>query len=372
MPRDVSVIDADRHIMEPLSLWDEYLDPRFRDRVVATEDSWPFVASLDGQPVVDISNYAGTPFRSDERYFERYRDAIDSGYDPASNLRAMDNEGVDVAVHFPGTVGLHTTWRDGVDPELAVAIAVAYNNWVANFCAKDPERMKAIALVPVQDIDEAIAEVRRAVRELGFVGAFVRPNPLDGRTLADPYYHPLYEALSELGTPLLVHEAAATTLPQIGRGRVTVFGRHIACHPMEQMLACLAFCGEGLLERFPELKVGFMESGCGWLPFWLERMDEHWHHASFGASKTTTLSPSDYFRRQCFISCESEERLINTVIEHVGDHVIVTASDYPHPDEISIPQLVNREDIPAEARRKILRDNPMRMYGLATDEGSTS
>ena len=364
MPGKHLVIDADRHIMEPLSLWDDYLDPAFRSRIVATAESWPFVASVDGQPVVDTSDFAKTPFRSDERYFARYRDAIDHSYDAASNIRAMDEEGVDIAVHFPGTVGLHTTWRDGLDPDLAVAIAVAYNNWVADFCAKDPERMKAITLVPVQDMTGAVSELRRSVRELGFVGAFVRPNPLDGRTLADPYYFPLYEEASRLQVPLMVHEAAATTLPQVGRGRISRFGRHIACHPMEQMLAVLNFCGDGILEQFPDLTVAFMESGCGWLPFWLERMDEHWGHFSFGSVKTTPRLPSDYFREQCYISSESEESLINTVIEHVGDHVIVTASDYPHPDEISIAELRDREDIPSAALRKILCDNPARLYHL--------
>jgi uncharacterized protein len=364
MPGKNLVIDADRHIMEPLSLWDQYLDARFRSRIVATEDSWPFVASIDGMPTVDTTDFAGTPFRSDERYFARYRDAIDHAFDAASNIRAMDEEGVDIAVHFPGTVGLHTTWRDGLDPELAVAIAVAYNNWVADFCAKDPERMKAITLLPVQDMGEAVAELRRSVRHLGFVGAFVRPNPLEGRTLSDPYYFPLYEEASRLGVPIMVHEAAATTLPQVGRGRISRFGRHIACHPMEQMLAVLNFCGDGILAEFPELNVAFMEAGCGWLPFWLERMDEHWEHFSFGKSKAAPKPPSDYFKEQCFVSSESEERLINTVIEHVGAHVIVTASDYPHPDEISIAEMRDRTDIPKDALRQILCDNPARLYHL--------
>ena len=84
-----------------------------------------------------------------------------------------------------------------------------------------------------------------------------------------------------------VHEGARTILPQAGSDRYSEFGRHIACHPFEQMLACLNFCGDGVLEKFPRLKVAHLESGCGWVPFWLERMDEHWEHESHGSAKVT-------------------------------------------------------------------------------------
>ena len=366
-PTKLIVIDADRHIMEPLSLWDDYLAPRFRDRIVANEDSWPFVASVDGQRVVDAEP-AKTPFRADKEYAERFKDAIAADFDAESNLRAMDDEGVTVAVHFPGTAGLHVTWRDGTDPAIAVAIAQAYNSWLYDFLAKDPVRLKGIALLPVQDMQETVTELHRVVNELGFVGAFVRPNPMDGRTLADPYYDPMYAAASELNIPIMVHEAAATTLNQIGRGRISGFGRHIACHPMEQALACLNFCGDGILERFPDLTVAFMESGCGWLPFWLERMDEHFKHSTFGAGSVISKRPSEYFSTQCFISSEGEEAMIPVVADLVGDHVIVTASDYPHPDELCMTDIHTREDISDSLRRKIFFDNPMRLYSLDSAE----
>jgi predicted TIM-barrel fold metal-dependent hydrolase len=260
------------------------------------------------------------------------------------------------------------TWVDGTDPAIAVAIAQAYNNWLYDFMAKDPVRLKGIAILPVQDMQETVAEFRRAVKDLGMVGGFVRPNPMDGRTLGDPYYDPLWTVASELGVPIMVHEAAATTLNQIGRGRISTFGRHIACHPMEQALACLNFCGDGVLARFPDLKVAFMESGCGWLPFWLERMDEHWKHSTFGANRAIPKAPSEYFASQCFISSEGEEKMIPVVADLVGDHVIVTASDYPHPDELCMTDIHTREDISDHLRRKIFFDNPVRLYNLNTDE----
>src|SRR5262249_59144394 len=115
---------------------------------------------------------------------------------------------------------------------------------------------------------------------LGRMGTFWRPTRAKAAKRDHPDYLPIYETAAERGVAICVHEGARTILPQAGNDRYSEFGRHVACHPLEQMLASLTFCADGLLERIPELKVGFLEAGCGWLPFWLERMDEHWEHYS--------------------------------------------------------------------------------------------
>jgi predicted TIM-barrel fold metal-dependent hydrolase len=363
------VVDADRHVKEPADLWDRYLEPAFRGRVTVS-DGTRFVdgqasSVQDGRPPVTVKGVQPDK----PSYEEVFADGAAHGFDAASNLRAMDRQGVDVAVHLP-TQGLYLIWNDGLDTELAAAICRAYNNWLADFCAADRERLKGVAMIPLQDGRLAAAELRRAVRELGFVAAFVRPNPLRGRALGDDEYVPVYEAASELGAPLIIHEGLNTILPQLGRERLSFFGRHVACHPFEQMAACVALCADGLLERFPALKVGFMESGCGWLPYWLERLDEHWEQYYFGMSRSTSEPPSFYFKRQCVISCEAGEELVETVVEHVGDDYLVTATDYPHPDAVdkfpdrSIGDLTRSADLSDQSKRKILWDNPARLYNL--------
>ena len=122
---------------------------------------------------------------------------------------------------------------------------------------------------------------------------------------------------------MCVHEGARTVLPQAGSDRYSAFGRHVACHPMEQMLACLNLCADGVLERFPELRVGHLESGAGWAPFWLERMDEHWEHYSHGRSRVTKEKPSFYFKRQCILSGGLSRRA--EVVLHVHLGVLVAA-----------------------------------------------
>jgi len=369
------VIDADRHVLEPSDLYARYLPEKFRGRV-RIEGPNQTVRYVDGEPISDSERRPGRVmqdfgyiFSSSKRWRETFADALAAKFDPASNLRDMDREGIDVSVLFP-TLGLYIMWRDNIDPELSAAICRAYNSWLAEYCSYDKKRLYGVALIPLQDPARAVTELRHAKEKLGLVGIFWRPNKLCGRTLSSPDYFPIYEAASELGAVVCVHEGARTVLPQAGADRYSEFGRHVACHPLEQMLACLNLCADGVLEKFPRLKVAHLESGCGWVPFWLERMDEHWEHESHGSARTTKEKPSFYFKRQCWVSCEAGEELAPVVVEHVGADYLVVATDYPHSDaigkfpELTVGALSANDKLSVATRRKILWDNPARLYGL--------
>jgi len=369
------IIDADRHVLEPSSLFDRYLPQRFRGRV-KVEGPNQTSRFVDGEPISDSHRRPNRPpedfgyiFAGSKRWRETFADALAAGFDPASNLRDMDREGVDLSVLFP-TLGLYIMWRDNLDPELSAAICRAYNTWLAEYCSYNGSRLYGVALIPLQDPARAVDELRHAKEKLGLVGIFWRPNKLCDRTLSSPDYFPIYEAASDLGVAICVHEGARTVLPQAGSDRYSEFGRHIACHPIEQMLACLNLCADGVLERFPRLKVAHLESGCGWVPFWLERMDEHWEHISHGSARTTKEKPSVYFKRQCWASCEAGEELVTCFVEHVGADYLTVATDYPHSDaigkfpDLTVGALSANSKISTEARRKMLWDNPVRLYGL--------
>ncbi len=369
------VIDADRHVLEPSDMFDRYLPERFRGRV-RVEGPNQTRRFVDGEPISDSHRRPGREvkdfgfiFAGSKRWRETFADALAAGFDPASNLRDMDREGIDLSVLFP-TLGLYIIWRDNLDPELSAAICRAYNTWLAEYCSADTSRLRGVALIPLQDPARAVTELRHAKEKLGLVGIFWRPNKLCGRTLSSPDYFPIYEAASDLGVAVCVHEGARSVLPQAGSDRYSEFGRHIACHPLEQMLACLNFCADGVLERFPRLKVAHLESGCGWVPFWLERMDEHWEHESHGSARTTKEKPSSYFKRQCWVSCEAGEELVPCFVEHVGADYLTMATDYPHSDaidkfpELTVGALSANQKLSAETRQKILWNNPARLYGL--------
>ena len=370
------VIDADRHVLEPSDLFANYLPAKFRDRVriEGPNQSFRFV---DGEAISDADKLRpikkqedyGFTFAGSKSWRETFADALAAKFDAASNVRDMDREGVDVSVLFP-TLGLYIMWRSNLDPQLRAAICRAYNSWLADYCSYDRKRLHGVALIPLQDPQRAVEELKYAKEKLGLVGIFWRPNKFCGRTLSSPDYFPVYEVAADLGVPLCIHEGARTVLEQAGSDRYSEFGRHIACHPLEQMLACLNFCADGVLEKFPKLKVAHLESGCGWVPFWLERMDEHWEHEGHGQTKITKEKPSTYFRRQCWASCEAGEELAPVFVEHVGEDYLTIATDYPHSDCIgkfpdrTVGDLTSNNHLSTDARRKILWDNPVRLYGL--------
>ena len=143
--------------------------------------------------------------------------------------------------------------------------------------------------------------------------------------------------------------------------------RHTVCHPGEQMLAAVSFCGGGILERHPRLRVAFLEGNASWVPFLLWRMDEHYEWLGDVFARDLSREPSEYFKRQCFVSVECDEEPIAAVFDQMGVANIVFSTDFPHPD-CKYPGAVARFlelPLPDAAKRAILWDNCARYYGLA-------
>jgi predicted TIM-barrel fold metal-dependent hydrolase len=225
-----------------------------------------------------------------------------------------------------------------------------------------------MAVVPQRDPARAAAEVRHAA-ELGLPGVIVRPNHLADVYLDDAAFDPLYDALGETGVVLGVHEALGVRAPTIGRDRFESFAaRHMCSHPLEQMTAAVALLLGGVLERHPGLRVAFLESGTGWLPYWLARLDEHREWMEDTECAGLSLTPREYFARQCVISSDPEDTLTAFVIGTVGADHVMWASDFPHPDA-HFPDAVDvflrgLDGVDAGARQAVLWDTPMRFYDL--------
>ena len=362
------------HVMEPGDLWEKYIDPAFRDRAPRDAGAPGVVADLRLEVAGRVmpKTFRGPAERYQKmkaQVADRYQDAAAAGFDAPSQLRAMDREGLDLAVLYP-TRGLFAAAVDDLDPEVAAAICRAYNDWLARFCAADPSRLYGAALISLHDPDLAIAEARRAVEQLGFRGVFMRPNPIRGRNLHDPLYDPFWAAVEQLGVPVGFHEGLGPYLAQVGSDRFAnhLMG-HMCSHPMELMMASLSLIAGGVLERFPKLTVAFLEGNCGWLPWWLWRMDEHYEWLGHLDAPELTMKPSEYFRRQCFISTDCDETPLRSVIQEFGDDCIVFSTDYPHGDSKyprAVESFLDLPGVSAESKRKILWDNPARLYRLAS------
>lgn len=369
--RPSSVIDCDGHLVEPPDLWERYLEGSLKasaPRLVKDRQGGIRIL-LEGRLYPQAEGKGkGFPGLPEAWYTVDAKGRV-TGQDiisPQSRLRAMDTDGIDVAVPFP-TLGLYTV--DARDPALNAAICRAYNDWLfAEYLAADRARLVGVAMITLRDPREAARELRRAVTELGFKGAFVRPNPVNGRTLDDPAYDALYAEAQDLGVPLMFHEGTDGQLPTAGLDRHdNFFMTHMISHPFEQMLAALAIIAGGVLERFPRLKVAFLESGCSWLPFWLHRMDEHYEKRAHEVP-WLRMKPSEYFRRQCMISCDPDEAIIPAVVDYIGEDYVCWASDWPHWDAIfpgAVEELrKHMSGLSAVAQQKILGDNARRFLNL--------
>ena len=192
--RGFKVLDSDMHIIEPPDLWQRYIDPEFKDQ--ASRGLTESVADLrmvdaEGTPwgrtpiaVQDQQRGRGQSFAQNQVRFKPYEEA---GWHGETQLRAMDEEGIDVAVIYPSR-GLFALTIPDMEPRLAAAIARAYNDWLYDFCEPNRSRLIGAGMISPFAIEDAVSESRRCVQELGFRGVFLRPNEVNGRNWHDPYY----------------------------------------------------------------------------------------------------------------------------------------------------------------------------------------
>ena len=361
----IPVIDADGHVTEPPSMWSEYVEKPFRTRAPRP--------ALDerGRPglVLDdkmIARHAMLLTFGPEYDIAGSRITA-GGWDPQARLHDMDADGIDVAILFP-SISFYLSEID--DVPLVAALCRAYNDWLADYCRAAPSRLVGVAVLPLAAVDEAIRELERATGKHGFRGAFMRPNPYAGRPIHHPVYDRFWERAAALGVPVTVHEGLSDDLPTLGRDRFENPAiQHVLSHPFEQMAACAGLILGGVLDRHPSLRVAFLESGCGWLPYWLERMDGHVE--TWGKLlPAVRMKPSEYFRRQCVISTDPEDGdgMVEAVARLVGDECLVWASDYPHPDAHfpgGVEESLGKMGGVIEAsRRKIFAANAARLYGI--------
>jgi uncharacterized protein len=296
-------------------------------------------------------------------------DAQRAGWDPTQRLAIMDAEGIDAHVIYP-SIGL---FFGGVeDRELLVALCRAYNNWARDFCSTAPERLFAPAIVPQRFVHETLHETERAVGELGLAGIHLRPNPI-ARPLEDPAWEPLWSLMEELGAPVGFHEGTNLTVPHLGADRTENYlFQHMMSHPFEHMAALLTLISGGILERHPRLRVLFLEAGCGWVPYWLERMDQHAAGDFAWDAVTLSMRPTEYFQRQCFVSADPEEKaVVPAFVRCLGDTTLCWSSDFPHPDhewQGMVQQFRDRDDVSEDTKRRVMGENAARAYGIALPE----
>ena len=224
MTRAYNVIDADGHILEPLDLWDKYIDPEFRDRRprFVIDDNGKERLSVEGKLLGNprgIGSLGSVGVRQGiiKAGTLKYAEGRRGGFDPHARIVDMDADGIDAAFLYP-SLGLFAGAVE--DPGLAAGMCRAYNRWLADYCKPYPDRLFGVAMLPMQSVDLAVDEMRYARERLGMRGGFLRPNPYHGKKMiSDPMYEPFWAMAEALDFSIGFHEGSTTAMPTVGVDR---------------------------------------------------------------------------------------------------------------------------------------------------------
>lgn len=374
------VIDADGHILEPIDLWQNYLEAKYKDRAIrmVKDEAGVELLVVENKPLPitrGIGPTAAGIGQSLEDIFIPgtfgYLDGPPGAYDAQARLALMDQDGIDVSVLFP-TLGL--IWEPGAkDVALSAAYCRAYNNWIVDFCSADPQRLVPVAHIVLLDINAAITEIKR-VAALGIKGVFVCAAPANKLAFWDRAYDPLWAVLQEYDLPIGFHTAVHEDFlghQWISAQKTDFMDEsfvYFQCVPLvaDVQAAFAALFQGAVFDRFPKLKVNLLECGAGWLPHALDRWDSKFR--KIGYKTGLKHLPSEYFARQCWISFDPDETTIPYVAQKYGAEKFMWASDFPHWDG-SLEALEETKEAIAplspHEQQLILGDNVAQIYNLS-------
>jgi predicted TIM-barrel fold metal-dependent hydrolase len=293
---------------------------------------------------------------------------------PAEWLTFMETVGIEAAVLYP-TVAL--SYGKLVDLDWAIAVTRAYNDWLHETYLRRSSQFQGMALLPLQDPPVAVAELRRAVKELGMCGAMLPSVNVKGQ-LGSKEFWPIYEEANRLGCAIAVHGGCHSGF---GMDDLNVYAPvHALGHPFGQMVSFAGVVFNGLLERYPNMRWGFLEGGVAWLLLALERFDRSYetHVAYDPRGELFQLRAgervSDYIRRhvkegRLYVGCEGEEPDLAHAVRSVGSEPFVFSSDFPHEVNAEMckhemAELVENDELTAADKEAIFAGNARRFYKL--------
>ena len=377
-PDQSLVVDMDSHVMEPPDLWQNYLEPKYRDRAIRIE------RDADGDEVLLVDNkvllkgrlaaLGGAEHDAVQTFVDKSLSYMDgcpkASYDTDARIRLLDEWGVDMGLVFP-TIGI--LWDKEDDPELAMAYARAYNNWQWDFASPALDRILPVAHVPLYDVDLAYAELKRCL-DLGFKGMFMAPEPVCGKRPSHPDFDPIWNLLVDADLPVCIHlivrfnrvvNLSNTQWWNIEKESPdTVFSFGLG-GTMQLIPAVAALVCDGLLERYPKLKITIVESGAGYVRYLMDRLDEKYDR--FKATSCLTRPPSEYIRENFWFVMDPSEGSINAQCDLVGEDKFLWGSDYPHVDShLTAVHEVRKALAPMSERRRklVLGENARALFRL--------
>jgi len=314
-------ISADSHIIEPPDLWVTRLDARFQERaprVVRSPETDRWVCAEAVLPAITDLVGVNRDFLSSQTAGRYGVDILPGGYDPDERLKDLEKDGISGEVLYP-TVGLRLFMV--ADIELQKALSAAYNDWLAGFCQRHPDRYKGIGMISVDDVEGAVRELYRC-KKLGLVGGMIGMEQSEYQL---PKYDPIWAAAQELGMPINMHTGTGRGPRNRTRIDFIVYAVHI-----QRVLAAMVY--SGVFDRFPKLKVVSVESEAGWAAAFLERLDYFYHLHGYKRKKRDILCdrvPSEILRGNVGYTFIMDRAAV-VAREIIGPDSLMWSSDFPH------------------------------------------
>jgi uncharacterized protein len=383
----MTVVDVDTHVYEPAAVWSDYLDRDYR--VAARSAFWHDAADgvettiLNGRRARSLKRSGinrqacwrpgMTPERIGALDPEVEQPITPGAQDPAARLRDMDAMGVDRALLFPTLFAEHFPLVE--NPDVAWALARAYNDWLLDFAGADPRRLVPVALLPMQAPSFAVQELER-VAGRGVKAAFIRPVFFEGRYPNHPSYDPVWKRLEELEVAACVHPSPGSTNPEWSCG--APFVERVAAnlkigHPIGEavgpfmdastFLTAVAFYGH--MEIYPKLRLTLVHAGAAWVPLALEKSETYlW---LFSGIRDVSLEPERvFFTRPSLVSFDSWETPVARMPD-VFENVAAWGSRYPNHDTGTVDEAratMARYGVAETTVAKYLGENAIRHFGL--------
>ena len=360
--RPYPVISADSHFTEPSDLWQRYVEPEFRDRAPRVEHrEHTDVVVCDGGVMFPVGVMHGVRWKGGETPTDgRYVDIPASGYEVAARIADIERDGVYAEVLYPTVAMRFFTIEDAA---LAAICSRAYNTFAADFCTGAPDRFKAVAVVPLDDLSSAVDEMHRA-HDLGLVGVMISAMPEGTAAYSDSSYHPFWAAAEKLRMPVSLHVSTQRrVLPD--RDATAMF---LSYQAVQHMIIGMIF--GGTFDRFPDLQLVSVENDAGWAAHLIERMDYMSAKArarNLNKDHRNVEVPSHYWRNNVHYTFMRDRTAI-IARDLIGVDRLLWSSDFPHGDSTwpDSQKVIDEElgDIPAADQKAILHDNAARLYGF--------
>jgi predicted TIM-barrel fold metal-dependent hydrolase len=371
------VYDGDQHIHEPRDFWYDRLPSKHRDqapRTITGDDGCDYYQSADGQTTVvtDMRTAVGGVSELEWRFGPYSFDQIrPSAWDPKERLKDMDIDYVYAAIIHPNRTDFNL-FADA-DADLQNLCVRIYNDWMSEFCSVDEDRLLGVAQVPTTGIDDAVAELRRVRNLPGIRGVVLQKWP-SGDEWPGPEDDAFWYEAEGLDMPIVIHRAIGSTrmgAPFAARGgkyREALTLGHLQLERLgSSYVPALSYMIiGGVLERCPRLHLVGTETGCGWVPFFLEQSDDNFLRHRFYSETGLTMLPSDYYRRQCWNTFQVDRFAIENRAGVVDK--FIWSSDFPHagadwPNSVKTIEK-NLMGVPGGEQKMILTTNCRRALRL--------